>query len=337
MIKIENFYGYENAYRSYGNYDHGDPQNWTTVENDAIFADDPFSGLAICQDPFAMDNGFPSPRDEELFGVDLDTPVFEQFQAPMVCDPPSDSFSQASVPVAKADPPAPEFPSDWLLASEKYFPQPAQIPMTIPPPSFIPAPVPRMNGPPCPSYFPQLPAAAAPSFPFKMFEPIPPAQKMINQSDLFSPIVPEEKVLFSQLNTHDFDFFYPHAAPSFRTTPRLGFDISCTFSAAKYTEIFNQFASRLLLEKHPQLNEDDFKAIEKTGYIYFIKNVKTIVPTIGPWKFLSHVRTGNGSSDRSYNLVGFPIRCKVKEWLVGSDLWRCYHFVKGKTPKQRAH
>jgi len=331
MIKIENCYDYESAYRT----GYGDPQTWTT---DNIFADDendPFSGLTLCQTPFEMDTGFPSPRDEELFGVDLETPTFEQFQTPMVCE--TESLPPAyPLTHIKLEQPAPEFfPNDsWLLPEKSFLP-------TIPPPSFIPAPV---KLPPCPTYVPAKFVEPQASFPFKFELPVPPAQKMspaklpqLNDWSSPMPIVPEEKVLFSQLNTHDFDYFYPHAAPSFRTTPRLGFDISCTFSAAKYTEIFNQFGSHLLLEKHPQLNEDDFKQIEKTGYLYFIKNVKTIVPTIGPWKFLSHVRTGNGSSDRSYNLVGFPIRCKVKEWLVGTDLWRCYHFVKGKTPKQRAH
>jgi hypothetical protein len=344
MNKIENCYSYENALCSSG---YGDSQNWAT-DNDAIFMDDPFSGLAICQSPYDMDVvGFPSPmRDEELFGdVDyhLATPSFQPFQStPMVCDAPApipQSFPQASysVPMKIEQPPAPQFspePTFWPLPTEK------AVFATIPPPSFLPAPVP-VALPPCPAFVPQV-KFEQPSFSGFKFEAMAPPKMapllpQLNDWHSPMPIVPEEKVLFSQLNTHDFDYFYPHAAPSFRTTPRLGFDISCTFSAVKYTEIFNQFGSHLLLEKHPQLNEDDFKQIEKTGYLYFIKNVKTIVPTIGPWKFLSHVRTGNGTSDRSYNLVGFPIRCKVKEWLVGNDLWRCYHFVKGKTPKQRAH
>jgi len=149
------------------------------------------------------------------------------------------------------------------------------------------------------------------------------------------PMPPEEKksTVCPQL-LQDYDYFYPRSAPSFRTTPRLALDVSKPFSAAKYSEIFFQHASRLLVEKHPQLSENDLKQIEQTGFLYFMKNVKIIVPKIGPWRFLSHVRSG-ASNDRSYNLVGFPIRCKVKEWMYGGDLWRMYHFVKGKTPKAR--
>jgi len=172
-------------------------------------------------------------------------------------------------------------------------------------------------------YQPQMsPMSSMSSMPFTTFHPT-------------MPMPPEEKrsTVCPQL-IQDYDFFLPRAAPSFRTTPRLALDVSKPFSAPKYSEIFHQHAASLLVDKHPQLTESDLKQIEQTGFLYFMKNVKIIVPKIGPWRFLSHVRSGS-SNDRSYNLVGFPIRCKVKEWMQGGDLWRMYHFVKGKTPKAR--
>jgi hypothetical protein len=118
---------------------------------------------------------------------------------------------------------------------------------------------------------------------------------------------------------------------------QLNCDISRTLSNAKYSELFTQWGAQLLVDRHPQWTLQDINNVLKTGYIYFLKNVKTIVPRIGhEWRFISHVRApGPGeSSDRSYNLLGpIPLRCKVKEWLVGGDLWRMYHFVQGKTSK----
>jgi len=291
---------------------------WSVSDNGLALSDDAFM-------PFDTPEPVLSPRHQEpsnplesepYFEMDLETPVFD--------------FSDNT-------------PMFYHVKEE---PAPQSQPMNLLPSyaaqQFVsnvwsqPPPPPEVRQPSFASYFPQMEASSlavghcpAPSF---IPETLPNRQLYHSM-----PVRLEETVVFSHLNTYDFDFCYPQAAPSFRTTPRLQFDISSTFSAAKYSEIFNQYGAQLLLEKHPQLNEEDFKHIEKRGFMYFIKNVKTIVPTIGPWKFLSHVRTGNGSSDRSYNLVGFPIRCKVKEWVVGSDLWRVYHFVKGKTPKQRAH
>jgi len=119
---------------------------------------------------------------------------------------------------------------------------------------------------------------------------------------------------------------------------QLNCDISRTLSNAKYSELFTTCGLQLLVDRHPQFTLQDINKVLKTGYIYFLKNVKTIVPRIGQeWRFISHVRApGPGeSSDRSYNLLGpIPLRCKVKEWLVGADLWRMYHFVQGKTTKQ---
>jgi len=152
------------------------------------------------------------------------------------------------------------------------------------------------------------------------------------------PEIPREKALSTTLNTNYFNDYCLRTEPSFREHPRL-LDVSRPFSGPKYTEIFTQFGSSLLIDKHPQLSENDLSQIERTGFMYFLKNVKTIVPKIGPWKFQSHVRGSSANqpydTDRSYNLVGskVSIRCKVKEWVVGNDLWRMYHYVQGKSSK----
>jgi len=132
---------------------------------------------------------------------------------------------------------------------------------------------------------------------------------------------------------------YESICPTIPHRPvQLNCDISRTLSNAKYSELFSTCGAQLLVDRHPQFTLQDINTVLKTGYIYFLKNVKTIVPRIGQeWRFISHVRApGPGeSSDRSYNLLGpIPLRCKVKEWLVGGDLWRMYHFVQGKTTKQ---
>jgi len=207
--------------------------------------------------------------------------------------------------------------------------QPAllEVPPTQPAPHMIVQPVPQQCSPfvvfnqPLPYKEPLYPLPVS----FQPFYQMP--QKFPQ------PQEDKKSTVCLQL-TQDFDYFYLPSAPTFRTVPRLALDVSKTFSAAKYTEIFYQHATRLLVDKHPQLSEADLKIIEQTGFLYFMKNVKLIVPKIGPWRFLSHVRSG-GSNDRSYNLIGFPVRCKVKEWVIGGDLWRMYHFVKGKTSKAR--
>jgi hypothetical protein len=166
-----------------------------------------------------------------------------------------------------------------------------------------------------------------------------PQEKTVPQQ--FHPSVPDtprEKALSTTLNTNYFNDYCLRTEPSFREHPRL-LDVSRPFSGPKYTEIFHQFGSSLLIDKHPQLSENDLSQIERTGFMYFLKNVKTIVPKIGPWKFQSHVRGSSASqpydTDRSYNLVGsrVSIRCKVKEWVCGNDLWRMYHYVQGKSSK----
>lgn len=163
----------------------------------------------------------------------------------------------------------------------------------------------------------------------------PHSTTLLPQAQAFSlsyspmPTPPHEAVGYS---SYDHRFSTPYRPM------HLNCDISRTLSNAKYSELFTQCGAQLLSDRHPQFSLQDINSVLKTGYIYFLKNVKTIVPRIGQeWRFISHVRApGPGeSSDRSYNLLGpIPLRCKVKEWLVGGDLWRMYHFVQGKTTKQ---
>jgi len=186
---------------------------------------------------------------------------------------------------------------------------------------------------------------SSPSIPVKQEcpqVPIPerPPEKKVPQCYSSMPEMPREKSLSTTLNTNHFDDYCLRTEPSFREHPKL-LDVSRPFSGPKYTEIFAQFGSSLLVDKHPQLSETDLLQIERTGFMYFLKNVKTIVPKIGPWKFQSHVRGSSVNqpydTDRSYNLVGskISIRCKVKEWVSGNDLWRMYHYVPGKSSKSR--
>jgi len=196
----------------------------------------------------------------------------------------------------------------------------------------------------------EIPSVESSVFQTKV-EPILPETRSIQHHPSFSPepvqIIPVVASLKLQTTfshpkstfvpqdlNQDFDYFFSRSAAFYRRQ-NLPFDISRSLSAIKYSELFFQSGNQLLVDKHPQFSEQDLKQIEETGFIYFMKNVKVIVPKIGPWRFQSHVRSGTHTNDRSYNLLGFPIRCKVKEWVVGGDLWRMYHFIKGKTPKER--
>jgi len=191
---------------------------------------------------------------------------------------------------------------------------------------------------PCGSPSEEFDVKQEPSMP--EMPPMPQEKTAPQQFHPSMPEIPREKALSTTLNTNYFNDYCLRTEPSFREHPRL-LDVSRPFSGPKYTEIFTQFGSSLLIDKHPQLSEADLSQIERTGFMYFLKNVKTIVPKIGPWKFQSHVRGSSANqpydTDRSYNLVGskFSIRCKVKEWVCGNDLWRMYHYVQGKSSKPR--
>jgi len=190
---------------------------------------------------------------------------------------------------------------------------------------------------PNPRYQPQMSTPIFNPTP-RMFSPVPYEKKVQVSAPSFLSTIPhmskEKLVSPIALNPNRFVDSSLYPEPSFRApSPRL-FDVSRVLSSSRYTEIFQQHGSTLLRDKHPQWTESDLFEIEKTGCMYFLKNVKTIVPRIGPWKFQSHVRSLSSSimsydADRSYNLIGSKamIRCKVREWIQGSDLWRMYHYV----------
>jgi hypothetical protein len=165
---------------------------------------------------------------------------------------------------------------------------------------------------------------------------------LLPQAQVFSlphsAMLPQEPCGVYTFADHFGESMCPSLPQPYRPQQKLNIDISRTLSNVKYSEIFQQYGQQLLVDRHPQFTLQDIHNVLKTGYLYFLKNVKTIVPRIGQeYRFISHVRApGPGeSSDRSYNLLGpIPLRCKVKEWLVGGDLWRMYHFIQGKTAKQ---
>lgn len=82
------------------------------------------------------------------------------------------------------------------------------------------------------------------------------------------------------------------------------------------------------------MTEQDLEDIKVYGKMYFLKNVKTIVPKVGPWKFNAHI-SHRRTDERQYNIPGMAVTCKVKEWLTDDGLWRLYHFKKGKTVKSK--
>jgi len=108
----------------------------------------------------------------------------------------------------------------------------------------------------------------------------------------------------------------------------LPFDVSKQLTDFHYNKLFKLHRKQLLLNSHPVMTERDLEAVRSCGFVYFLKNVKTIVPKIGPWKFNCHTRNTDG--DRSFNIPGMAITCKVKEWLSDDGLWRLYHYKAGK-------
>eukprot|EP01127_Copromyxa_protea_P012508 TRINITY_DN3278_c0_g1_i1.p1 TRINITY_DN3278_c0_g1~~TRINITY_DN3278_c0_g1_i1.p1 ORF type:complete len:350 (+),score=67.59 TRINITY_DN3278_c0_g1_i1:124-1173(+) len=111
-------------------------------------------------------------------------------------------------------------------------------------------------------------------------------------------------------------------------------DISGNLSDIQYNKIFKKYHLQLQLDSHPTMTESDLEDIRVHGRMYFLKNVKTIVPKIGPWKFNAHI-SHRRTDERQYNIPGLAITCKVKEWLADDGLWRLYHFKKGKTVKSK--
>jgi len=121
------------------------------------------------------------------------------------------------------------------------------------------------------------------------------------------------------------------AAPKLKSIP---VDISGNLSDAQYSKIFKKYHLQLQLDSHPVMTEQDLLDIKANGRMYFLKNVKTIVPKVGPWKFNAHI-SHRRTDERQYNIPGMAVTCKVKEWLTDDGLWRLYHYKKGKTVKPK--
>jgi len=146
------------------------------------------------------------------------------------------------------------------------------------------------------------------------------------------PTVPATKPgpLTTNLNTTEFDSSGLQSMQSCQ----IPVDISTNMSDSQYNKIFKKYHIQLQLEAHPLMSEEDLLDIQIHGRMYFLKNVKTIVPKVGPWKFHAHVSHRN-TDERQYNIPGRAITCKVKEWLTDDGLWRLYHYKKGKVVKSK--
>jgi len=131
--------------------------------------------------------------------------------------------------------------------------------------------------------------------------------------------------MFTSLDTSHFGV--NSSGAKFKSIP---IDISGNLTDAQYSKIFKKYHLYLQLDSHPTMTEQDLEDIKAHGKMYFLKNVKTIVPKIGPWKFNAHI-SHRRSDERQYNIPGMAITCKVKEWLTDDGLWRLYHYKKGKT------
>jgi hypothetical protein len=123
------------------------------------------------------------------------------------------------------------------------------------------------------------------------------------------------------------------------STPKLKaipVDISVNLSDSQYNKIFKKYHLQLQLDSHPVMTEQDLEDIRINGRMYFLKNVKTIVPKVGPWKFNAHI-SHRRTDERQYNIPGMAVTCKVKEWLTDDGLWRMYHYKRGKTIKPKIY
>jgi len=113
----------------------------------------------------------------------------------------------------------------------------------------------------------------------------------------------------------------------------LPVDMTKNLREEEYNEIFNKYRLALLVDKLPLMNEYDLVDVEENGRMYFLRNVKRIVPKVGPWKFNAHI--GSKKDERQYNIPGKCVTCKVKEWIEDGVLWRLYHFKKGNYVKPK--
>jgi len=134
-----------------------------------------------------------------------------------------------------------------------------------------------------------------------------------------------------KLTSLDASHFGTNIAP-YPKLKSIPVDISGNLTDAQYNKIFKKYHQHLQLDSHPTMTEQDLEDIKLHGRMYFLKNVKTIVPKVGPWKFNAHI-SHRRSDERQYNIPGMAVTCKVKEWLTDDGLWRLYHYKKGKTVK----
>jgi len=134
-----------------------------------------------------------------------------------------------------------------------------------------------------------------------------------------------------KLTSLDASHFGTNIAP-YPKLKSIPVDISGNLSDAQYNKIFKKYHLHLQLDSHPTMTEQDLEEIKVHGRMYFLKNVKTIVPKVGPWKFNAHI-SHRRSDERQYNIPGLAVTCKVKEWLTDDGLWRLYHYKRGKTVK----
>jgi len=180
---------------------------------------------------------------------------------------------------------------------------------------------------------------AAPTMMMPLHEPIYPSYPSYQEAvpsnlDTRSYEVPQgNNSLGTHLNFTNLDASHFGATPV--TYPKLNsipLDISGNLTDAQYSKIFKKYHYQLHLDSHPTFTEQDLEDIRVNGRMYFLKNVKTIVPKVGPWKFNAHI-SHRRSDERQYNIPGLAVTCKVKEWLTDDGLWRLYHYKKGKTVK----
>jgi len=134
-----------------------------------------------------------------------------------------------------------------------------------------------------------------------------------------------------KLTSLDTSYFGTNITP-YPKLQSIPVDISGNLTDAQYNKIFKKYHLHLQLDSHPTLTELDLEDIKLYGRMYFLKNVKTIVPKVGPWKFNAHI-SHRRSDERQYNIPGMAVTCKVKEWLTDEGLWRLYHYKRGKTVK----
>jgi len=179
---------------------------------------------------------------------------------------------------------------------------------------------------------------AAPTMVMPLHEPIYPSyQEVVPPSNLDtrSYEVQRNNSLGTHLNFTNLDASHFGATPvSYPKLNSIPLDISGNLTDAQYNKIYKKYHYQLHLDSHPTFTEQDLEDIRVNGRMYFLKNIKTIVPKVGPWKFNAHI-SHRRSDERQYNIPGLAVTCKVKEWLTDDGLWRLYHYKKGKTVKAK--